>query len=70
MSTDTIFEGYDTESEARRDAAYRFAVVIDCGKCFGVKPHHFDRQLAELIENTLGVETYDGMDVGPVTTWN
>jgi hypothetical protein len=43
-------------------AAYRFAVVIDCGKFFGGKPLRFDHRLSRLIENTLGVETYEVPD--------
>jgi hypothetical protein len=43
-------------------ASYRFAVVIDCGKDFGGKPHRFDHQLSALIEKTLGVEFYEVPD--------
>lgn len=43
-------------------AAYRFAVVLDCGKFFGRRQHRFHPRLKSLIERTLGIETYEVAD--------
>lgn len=40
-------------------ATYRFALVIDCGKCFGRRRHRFHPQLKLLVERILGIETYE-----------
>jgi hypothetical protein len=42
--------------------AYRFAVVIDCGKFFGQRQHRFDPRLKSLVERTLDIETYEVAD--------
>ena len=42
---------------------YRFAVVIDCGKCFGEAGMSFAADLKHLVESTLGVATYEVEDV-------
>jgi hypothetical protein len=43
-------------------AAYRFAVVIDCGKFFGQRQHRFHPRLKSLVERTLEIETYEVED--------
>jgi hypothetical protein len=40
-------------------ATYRFAIVVDCGKCFGRREHSFHPRLKALVEATLGTETYE-----------
>jgi hypothetical protein len=42
---------------------YRFAVVVDCGKCFGDGIASFKPDLRELIEKVLGTGTYEAPDV-------
>lgn len=42
-------------------AAYRFALVVDCGKFFG-KDHVIDPQLKRLVEEVLHVHTYEVPD--------
>ncbi len=38
---------------------YRFAVVVDCGKCFGNRSMKFATELKALVESVLGVATYE-----------
>jgi hypothetical protein len=42
-------------------AAYRFALVIDCGKFFG-RRHRIHRRLKNLVEQVLGIQTYEVPD--------
>ncbi|QEL14164.1 hypothetical protein [Limnoglobus roseus] len=48
--------------EVQGGAAYRFAIVIDCGKFFGPRPLRFHPRLRRLVEQVLGVETYEVPD--------
>jgi len=43
-------------------ATYRFAVVIDCGKCFGRRQLRFHPRLKAFVERTLDIETYEVAD--------
>jgi hypothetical protein len=51
-----------TTTHIQGGAAYRFAVVIDCGKFFGQRQHCFHPRLKFLVERTLGIETYEVAD--------
>lgn len=42
--------------------AYRFALVVDCGKCFGTRPLQLNSDLRRLIESTLGTNIYEVPD--------
>ena len=43
----------------RGGATYRFAVVIDCGKCFGAAQPRFHPELKALVERILCIECYE-----------
>lgn len=43
-------------------AAYRFALVVDCGKSFDEGRLHFHADLKSLVEKTLGQSTYEVED--------
>lgn len=41
---------------------YQFAVVIDCGKCFGETSMAFQAELKQQVESILGISTYEVED--------
>jgi hypothetical protein len=44
-------------------ATYRFAIVVDCGKCFADVAPAFDPALKSLIETVIGAPTYEVPDI-------
>ncbi len=49
--------------EIQGGATYRFALVVDCGKCFDGRELRLDSELRSLVETTLDVETYEVADL-------
>ncbi len=47
------------EFRIRGGAVYRFAIVVDCGKCVGWKSPRFHPEFKSVVERTLGIETYE-----------
>jgi hypothetical protein len=52
-----------------RGATYRFALVIDCGKCFGRRRLRMHRRLKALVERTLDTQTYEVPDFCRYPFW-
>lgn len=47
------------EIETRGGTTYRFALVVDCGKCFGSRPPRIHDELKRLVEETLDCQFYE-----------
>lgn len=50
------------EIQIRGGATYRFALVVDCGKCFGFRPVKIHDELKRLVEETFGCRFYEVSD--------